>query len=262
MIRALYTAATGMAAQQTNMDVTANNLANVNTTGFKKSRADFQDLLYQTLRVAGSTQAQGVTLPTGVQVGLGTRLAAVQKIFTQGDLQQTGNDLDMVIEGDGFFQVAMPSGETAYTRDGSFKRDGNGRIVTSDGYALNPEISLPADLTRISIGKDGTVAVTTAGQAEPQNLGQIELVKFLNPGGLDNVGGNLFKKSLASGEPVPGTPGADGIGTIGSGFVEMSNVKVIEEMVNLIVAQRAYEVNSKSIQTADEMLSIANNLRR
>lgn len=262
MIRALYTAATGMAAQQTNMDITANNLANVNTTGFKKSRADFQDLLYQTLRIAGSTQAQGVTLPTGVQVGLGTRLAAVQKIFTQGDYQQTGNDLDMVIEGDGFFQVTLPSGEVAYTRDGSFKRDGTGRMVTSDGYPLSPEITLPADLTHISVGKDGTVSVTTAGQAEPQDLGQIELVKFLNPGGMESIGGNLYKKTSASGEPVPGTPGSDGMGTLGQGFVEMSNVKVIEEMVNLITAQRAYEVNSKSIQTADEMLSIANNLRR
>lgn len=262
MIRALYTAATGMEAQQINMDVTANNLANVNTTGYKKSRADFQDLLYQTIRVAGSQAAEGATVPTGIQVGLGTRLAATQKIFTQGDFQQTGNDLDMVIEGDGFFQVSLPSGETAYTRDGSFKKDGTGRIVTSDGYALAPEMSVPSDATKIAIGKDGSVSVTTAGSTEPQILGTIELAKFLNPAGLDNVGGNLFKKTVSSGEPVLGTPGSNGLGTIGQGFVEMSNVKVVEEMVNLIVAQRAYEVNSKSIQTADEMLQIANNLRR
>ena len=262
MIRSLYTAATGMEAQQLNMDVTANNLANVNTTGFKKSRADFQDLLYQTIRVAGSTQAQGVQLPTGVQVGLGTRLAAVQKIFTQGDFQITGNELDLVIEGAGFFQVMLPSGELAYTRDGSLKKDGQGRIVTSDGYAVQPEITIPAGAKSIAVGKDGTMSVTIEGQAEPQELGQIQLVSFLNAGGLESLGGNLFKGTVASGDPVTGTPGQDGLGMLGQGTVEMSNVKVVEEMINLIIAQRAYEVNSKSIQAADEMLSIANNIRR
>lgn len=262
MIRSLYTAATGMEAQQLNMDVIANNLANVNTSGFKKSRVDFQDLLYQTLRTAGSTQAQGMQVPTGIQVGLGTRAAAIQKIFTPGDYQQTGNDLDLIIEGDGFFQVMLPSGELAYTRDGSFKIDGEGRVVTSDGYPVQPEITIPAETKDIAIGADGTISVTAAGQNEPQELGQIQIVKFLNPAGLISEGRNLLVTSAASGEPITGTPGTDGLGTIAQGFVEMSNVKVVEEMVNMIVAQRAYEVNSKSIQSSDEMLSIANSLRR
>jgi len=262
MIRSLYTAATGMEAQQVNLDVTANNLANVNTTGFKKSRADFQDLLYQTLRAAGSTQAQGVQVPTGIQVGLGTRLAAVQKVFTQGDFQVTGRDLDLVIEGDGFFQIALPSGETAYTRDGTFRIDGQGRIVTSDGYTLQPELTVPAESKGISVGEDGTVTVTVAGQSEPQQIGQIQIVKFLNPAGLSSIGRNALLATAASGEPVTGTPGQDGLGTIRSGVLEMSNVSVVDEMVRMIVAQRAYEVNSKSIQTSDEMLNIANNLRR
>lgn len=262
MIRSLYTAATGMEAQQLNMDVIANNLANVNTSGFKKSRVDFQDLLYQTLRTAGSTQAQGMQVPTGIQVGLGTRAAAIQKIFTPGDYQQTGNDLDLIIEGDGFFQVMLPSGELAYTRDGSFKIDGEGRVVTSDGYPVQPEITIPAETKDIAIGADGTISVTAAGQNEPQELGEIQIVKFLNPAGLISEGRNLLVTSAASGEPITGTPGTDGLGTIAQGFVEMSNVKVVEEMVNMIVAQRAYEVNSKSIQSSDEMLSIANSLRR
>lgn len=262
MIRSLYTAATGMEAQQLNMDVTANNLANVNTTGFKKSRVDFQDLLYQTLRTAGATQAQGMQVPTGIQVGLGTRAAGTQKIFTPGDYQQTGNDLDLIIEGDGFFQVMLPSGDLAFTRDGAFKVDGQGRVVTSDGYPLQPEITLPPETKAVSIGSDGTVSVTLAGQTDPQELGQIQIVKFLNAAGLVSEGRNLLTKSAASGEPITGIPGQDGLGTVAQGFVEMSNVKVVEEMVNMIVAQRAYEVNSKSIQTADEMLSIANNLRR
>ena len=262
MIRSLYTAATGMAAQQVNMDVTANNLANVNTTGFKKSRADFQDLLYQTIRTPGATQAQGVQVPTGVQIGLGTRLAATQKIFTPGDVQATGNKLDVMVEGDGFFEVRLPSGESAYTRDGSFKRDSQGRVVTSDGYPVQPDITIPAEAKEITIGEDGTVSVTIAGQSAPQDCGQIQLVKFLNPAGLQSQGRNLYAKSDASGEAIAGTPGQDGLGTLAQGFVEMSNVKVVDEMVSMIVAQRAYEVNSKSIQTADEMLNIANNLRR
>ncbi len=262
MIRSLYSAATGMEAQQINMDITANNLANVNTTGFKKSRADFQDLLYQTIRVAGSTQAQGIQVPTGIQIGLGTRLAAVQKIFTQGDFHTTGNPLDLVIEGDGFFQVRLPSGELAYTRDGSLKKDSEGSLVTSDGYLVQPEISIPAEARQISIGKDGTVSALLAGQSAPEELGQLQLVKFLNPAGLENLGGNLFVQTAASGDPETGTPGEIGLGMLSSGSVEMSNVKVVEEMINLIIAQRAYEVNSKSIQTADEMLGIANNIRR
>lgn len=262
MIRSLYTAATGMQAQQLNMDVIANNLANVNTTGFKKSRADFQELLYQTVRAAGATQAQGMQVPTGIQVGLGTRAAGTQRLFGQGDFQQTGNNLDMVIEGDGFFQVMLPSGETGYTRDGSFKKDGQGKLVTSDGYPMQPEITIPAEAQEISIGVDGTVTAKVAGQTEAQQIGQIQIAKFLNPAGLSSMGSNVYAVTGASGEPVSGTPGQDSLGSIRQGFVEMSNVKVVEEMVNMIVAQRAYEVNSKSIQTSDEMLNIANNLRR
>ncbi|MGI6296761.1 MAG: flagellar basal-body rod protein FlgG [Armatimonadota bacterium] len=262
MIRSLYTAATGMEAQQLNLDVTANNLANVGTAGFKKSRLDFQDLLYQTIRSAGADQAQGMQVPTGIQVGLGTRPGATQKIFTPGDMQQTGNPLDAAIEGSGFFQVMLPSGDLAYTRDGSFKIDGTGKIVTSDGYPVQPEISVPDQVKDIQIGEDGTVSVTLSGQTDPQELGQLQLVNFLNPAGLSSMGRNLYSPTRASGEPITGTPGQDGLGTLASGYLEMSNVKVVEEMVNLIVAQRAYEVNSKSIQSADEMLNIANNLRR
>jgi flagellar basal-body rod protein FlgG len=261
MIRSLHTAATGMEAQQLNMDVIANNLANVNTRGFKKSRVDFQDLLYQTLRAAGSSQAQGVMVPTGIQVGLGTGGAATQKIFTQGDFQQTGNELDLTIEGQGFFEVALPSGESAYTRDGSFKTDSQGKIVTSDGYAVQPEMTIPQGTKEIQVGEDGTVSIIGADGTK-QDLGQLQVVNFINAGGLESVGSNCFKKTDASGEAVPGTPGQDGLGTLKSGFVEMANVQVVEEMVAMILAQRAYEVNSKSIQTADEMLNIANNLRR
>ncbi len=262
MIRSLWTAATGMTAQQLNLDVIANNLANVNTTGFKRSRVDFQDMLYQTIRSAGSTEAQGVQVPTGIQVGLGTKPAAIQKIFSQGDFQQTGNPLDVVIEGDGFFQVSMPNGNIGYTRDGCFKMDSQGRIVTSDGYPLQPEITIPAEATNVSIGSDGTVTVNLPGQTQPQEIGQIQLVKFINPGGLSSIGKNLFIPTASSGDPTSGSPGLNGFGTLAAGFIEMSNVNVVEEMVNMIVAQRAYEVNSKSIQAADEMLNMANNMRR
>jgi len=262
MIRSLYTAATGMEAQQLNLDVTANNLANVNTTGFKKSRIDFQDLLYQTIRTAGGTQAQGVQVPTGVQVGLGTRVGATQKIFTTGDMVATGNSLDLAVEGDGFFQIRLPSGDVAYTRDGSFKKDSEGKLVTSDGYALEPAITIPSGAQDITVGEDGSVTASVQGQTEPQPCGNIELVNFLNPAGLLSQGRNLFTATKASGDAITGTPGQDGLGKLSSGYVEMANVKVVEEMVNLITAQRAYEVNSKSIQTADEMLNIANNLRR
>jgi len=249
-----------MEAQQLNIDVISNNLANVNTVGFKKSRVDFQDLLYQTLRMPGTTESEGSQVPTGIQVGLGTRPASVQKIFSQGDFQQTQNPIDLVIEGDGFFQVLMPSGSTAYTRDGALKIDAQGRLVTSDGLPLEPEISIPADATSISVGSDGTVSVTIPGQTEPQAVGQIQIAKFPNPAGLEAIGRNLLIPSAASGDAVADVPGLNGLGTIGSGFIEMSNVKVVEEMVNMIVAQRAYEINAKAIQTADEMLSIANNL--
>ncbi|HAI85818.1 MAG TPA: flagellar basal-body rod protein FlgG [Firmicutes bacterium] len=262
MMRALWSAATGMLAKQLDMDVIANNLANLNSAGFKKSRVDFQDLMYQTIRSAGSTVAQGSRVPTGIQVGLGTRAAAIQKVFSQGDFIQTENPLDLVIEGDGFFQVLLPDGSTAYTRTGAFKVDSEGRVVTSDGFVMEPELIVPATAIDISIGTDGTVTVQTAGENTPTELGQIQLARFLNPGGLTSIGRNLYKPTAASGDPAVGTPGLEGIGTIAQKFLEMSNVKVVEEMVNMIIAQRAYEVNSKAIQTSDEMLAVANNLRR
>jgi len=262
MMRGLWTAASGMEAQQLNMDVVANNLANVNTTGFKRSRVDFQDLVYQTIRPAGTTVAEGAEVPAGIQVGLGSHPAAVQKVFSQGDFQQTQNPLDVAIEGDGFLQVLRPDGTIAYTRDGTLKLDSQGRLVNSDGFALEPEITIPAEATQVAIGADGTVSVSLPGQTQPQQLGQIQLAKFLNPAGLNALGKNLFAPTGASGEAITGTPGRDGFGTLGQGMVEMSNVRIVDEMVNMIVAQRAYEVNSKSIQTADDMLAIANNLRR
>ncbi|MFB3819150.1 MAG: flagellar basal-body rod protein FlgG [Candidatus Methylomirabilales bacterium] len=262
MIRALFTAATGMAAQQLNIDTTSNNLANVNTAGFKRSRVDFQDLLYQTPRVPGATTAQGAEAPTGIQVGSGVRPVSTQRIFSQGDFQQTGNPLDLVIEGDGFFQVIRPDGSTAYTRAGSFRSDANGRLVNPDGFALQPEISIPAEAQSISIGTDGAVAVTLAGNAAPQQVGTIELARFANPAGLQAIGRNLYLPTPASGTATTGAPGSQGFGTLSQGFIEMSNVKVVEEMVNLIIGQRAYEAGSKAVQSADEMLQLANNLRR
>ncbi|NLY90318.1 MAG: flagellar basal-body rod protein FlgG [Firmicutes bacterium] len=262
MIRALWTASSGMNAQQTNIDIISNNLANVNTVGFKKSRAQFQDLLYQTIRAAGTTTAQGNMNPSGLQIGHGVRMISSSKSYGQGDVIQTGNALDLMIEGDGFFQVMLPDGNIGYTRDGNFKVDGEGRIVNNDGYVLQPEIWVPENATEIIIGTDGTVSVRIAGEQDPQEIGMIELVRFLNPEGLVNIGRNIVLPSNASGEPQYGTAGLDGFGNITQGFLEMSNVKVVEEMVNLIVAQRAYEVNSKAIQAADEMLQTANNLRR
>ena len=262
MMRSLWAAATGMAAQQTNIDVIANNLANVNTVGFKASRVDFQDLVYQTYSEPGAATTEGTQMPTGVQVGLGTRLAAVQRIYSPGNLRQTGNSLDLAIEGDGFFQIMMPDGRTAYTRDGALKLDGQGRLVNSDGQPLDPEITIPSDATHVNIGSDGTVSVSVAGQNEAEQIGQITLTKFLNPAGLSSIGRNLLLPTAASGEPVTGAPGSEGMGTLGQGFIELSNVSIIEEMVNMIVAQRAYEVNSKCIQVADEMLSMANTLHR
>jgi len=262
MIRALFTAATGMQAQQLNLDTISNNLANVNTTGFKKNRVDFQDLLYQTLRPAGTRVGAGAEVPTGIQVGHGTRPVATQKLWSQGNFQQTENPLDLVIEGDGFFQVTRPDGSIAYTRAGAFKRDSQGQIVNSDGYILQPALRIPDDTIAISVGADGTVSVTTAGQATPQQLGQIELARFVNPAGLDAIGKNLFLPTAASGQPQTGTPGERGFGALNQGFLEMSNVSVVEEMVQMIAAQRAFEVNSKAIKTADEMLAISNGMPR
>ena len=261
-MRALATAATGMKAMQTDVDVIANNLANVNTAGFKSARVDFQDLVYQTIIEPGAAATESTQVPTGVQVGLGARYAAIQRLFSPGALRQSGNSLDLAIEGDGFFQVLLPDGRTAYTRDGAFKLDGQGRIVNSDGHPLQPEQAIPADATHISVGSDGTLSVTVAGETEAQQLGQITLAKFLNPAGLMSMGRNLLMPTAASGEAITAAGGSEGIGTIGQGLLEMSNVNIIEEMVSMIVAQRAYEVNSKSIQVADEMLAMANNLHR
>jgi flagellar basal-body rod protein FlgG len=262
MMRSLWTAGSGMLAQQLNIDNIANNLANVNTTGYKKSRVDFQDLLYQTIRAAGTPVIQGAQVPTGIQIGHGVRPVSTQKIFTQGEFKPTDGPLDINIEGEGFFQVLMPDSSIAYTRDGSFKRDGEGRVVTSDGFPIAPELTLPEDATDISISTDGNISIRVKGQDNPQSIGQIELVRFVNPAGLKSVGRNLYKNTAASGEAIFGTPGLDGFGTLAHGYLEMSNVQVVEEMVSMIVAQRAYEVNSKAIQAADEMLQTANNLRR
>ncbi len=262
MIRALWSAASGMLAQQLNIDTVSNNLANVNTTGFKRTRVDFQDLLYQTIKPAGASVSAGAEVPTGLQVGHGSRPVATQKIFSQGDFQETENPLDIVIEGDGFFQLIQPDGTTAYTRAGAFKMNGNGQIVNSDGLTLQPEITIPQGTTNISIGTDGTVSVLIAGQTNTQQIGTIELSRFVNPAGLNSIGRNLYLPTASSGDAVTSKPGTQGLGTLAQGFLEMSNVKVVEEMVNLIVSQRAYEINSKAIQTADEMLGIANNLKR
>ncbi len=262
MMRSLWTAASGMVAQQANIDVISNNLANVNTTGFKKNRTDFQDLMYQTLRQAGTNTGADNELPTGVQIGHGVRQVATQKIYTQGSFQSTGNDYDMVIEGDGFFQIAMPDGTIAYTRDGSFKTDGDGRMVTSEGYLLEPQITIPDGALELSVSAEGIVSVKMPDQEEPEEIGQIELARFINPAGLESIGRNLLKETGASGAPVVNNPGTDGAGTLVQKYLEMSNVQVVEEMVNMIVAQRAYEVNSKAITTSDDMLGIANGLKR
>lgn len=262
MIRALWTAASGMQAQQLNIDVVAHNLANVNTAGFKKSRADFEDLIYQTIKSPGAPSTTTTQIPTGIQVGLGAKPASVTKIFTEGNINQTGNELDIAIEGRGFFQIQQPDGTTAYSRAGTFKKDSQGRVVTSDGYPMLPEIVIPSNATRITVGNDGTVSVMQPGQNAPTTVGNMVLATFSNPSGLSSIGKNLYVESDASGTPTTGTPGQDGIGNVSQGYLEMSNVSVMEEMVNMIIGQRAYEVNSKAVQTADEMLQLANNLRR
>jgi flagellar basal-body rod protein FlgG len=251
-----------MQAQTLNIDVIANNLANVSTSGFKKGRAEFQDLLYETLRAPGVLSAASAQVPAGIQVGHGTRPSAVNKLFAQGSLQQTRNQLDVAIEGSGFFQILQPEGDIAYTRDGSFKLDRDGRMVTADGYALEPEIVIPNDTIEVSIEIDGTVSVLRAGQSQPDEIGTIELARFINPAGLHAIGRNMVLETSASGDAIVGTAGEDGFGTIAQGYLESSNVSVVEEMVNMIVAQRAYETNSKVIQTSDEMLQMANNVRR
>jgi flagellar basal-body rod protein FlgG len=262
MIRSLWTSATGMQAQAINLDVISNNLANVNTSGFKKSRAEFQDLLYETIKPAGTSSSQDTEVPAGIQLGHGTRPSTVLKIFTQGNMENTQNELDLAIEGDGFFQITLPSGDTGFTRDGSFKLDSDGRIVNSDGFILEPEIAIPSDSLSISVGMDGTVSVLQAGESTPSEIGTIELARFVNPAGLISMGKNLFMTSEASGDEITGTAGQDGLGGLAQGFLEMSNVSVVDEMVNMITAQRAYESNSKAIQAADDMLQLANNIKR
>ena len=262
MMRALWTAGSGMLAQQLNIDTISNNLANVNTSGFKKSRAEFEDLLYQTLREPGSYTHQEVQLPTGLQEGHGDRPVATTKIFTQGDFQQTENPLDLVIEGNGFFQIQMPDGTINYTRNGAFKLDSDGNVVTGEGYYLEPRITIPQNVESISVSSDGIVSVQVPGEIQPQQIGQLQIATFINPAGLSNKGQSLYTQTAASGEPVVSNPGADGSGQVLGGFLEMSNVKVVEEMVNMIVAQRAYDINSKAVQASDEMLQTANNLKR
>ena len=260
MLRALYSAAAGMQSQQLNLDVISNNLANVNTTGFKKSRIEFEDLLYQTTKAAGSDSGSGNQVPTGVQIGHGSQVVATSRLFTTGELTQTGGQLDVAINGDGFFEVQMPDGTDAFTRAGSLKTDSSGRITTSDGLPiLSGFQAVPAGTTNVTISPTGSVTYTTPSGA---TTSQIQLTRFINPGGLESVGHNLYKETLASGSPQVGNPGQNGFGEMVQGSLEMSNVSVVDEMVNLIMAQRAYEVNSKAVQAADEMLQQGNNLKR
>lgn len=248
-----------MVSQQTNLDVISNNLANVNTSGFKKSKIEFQDLIYQNSKLAGSEVGGGNQVPTGIQIGHGSRVMATSKIFTTGDVSHTGSQLDVAIDGAGFFEVVMPDGSQAFTRDGAFKMDNTGRLVTSDGLALQGGITIPPGTTEITIAPTGEVSARTPGGLQTFNM---NLVRFANPSGLESIGRNLYKETPASGAAQQGQPGTDGFGTLAQNYLEMSNVKVVEEMVNMIVAQRAYEVNSKAVQTADDMLQISNNLKR
>ena len=254
MMRSLWIAKTGMEAQQTQLTTISNNLANVSTNGYKKSHAVFEDLMYQNLRQVGANSTEQATLPTGLQVGLGTRAVATSRSFTQGNLQQSDNPMDLAVSGNGFFQVAMPDGTTAYTRDGSFQVSATGQLVTNNGYALQPGITVPANATSVTVGADGTVSASVPGQALPQALGQVTLAGFVNPAGLEPRGQNLFAETAASGAPAVDAPGANGLGSLRQGFVETSNVNVVEELVAMIQTQRAYELNSKAIQTSDQML--------
>ena len=260
MIRSLWTGTTGMHSQQLNIDVISNNLANVSTSGFKKSRADFQDLLYQTIKVPGSQSSTDTESPTGILVGLGVKPAAVSKVFTQGDLIQTENELDVAIEGQGFLQIEMPNGNTGYTRSGALKRDSNGRLTNSDGYPLLPAITIPDGSRQITIGESGIVSAIVGADTVSTEVGTIELASFTNNGGLSAIGKNLFVETAASGAAQTGTPGTDGYGTLLQTFLEGSNVNIVEELASMITTQRAFEINSKTIQTSDEMMQTTNNL--
>jgi flagellar basal-body rod protein FlgG len=254
MIRSLWIAKTGMDAQQTQLDVISNNLANVGTNGYKRQVAEFEDLLYQNLRQAGANSSQQTQLPTGLQLGTGVHLVATPRIFTQGNLQQTGNQFDMAINGNGFFQVQMPDGTTAYTRDGTFHIDAAGQLVNNSGFPLTPAVTIPPNAQSVTIGADGTVSVTVPGQVAAQNVGTVQLAGFINPAGLESKGQNLFAETAASGTPSANTAGTNGLGTLQQGYVETSNVNVVEELVSMIQTQRAYELNSKAISTSDQML--------
>lgn len=254
MIRSLWTARTGLDAQQTQLDVISNNLANVSTNGHKRQRAVFEDLLYQTIRQPGAQSTQQTQISSGLQIGTGVRVVATERVFTQGNLQQTGNSLDLAIQGNGFFQVQMPDGTIAYTRDGAFQLDNQGNVVTASGYPLADAINIPADARSITIGKDGTVSVLVAGDVNPVQVGAIQLATFVNPGGLQSAGENLFYATASSGVANLNVPGTNGAGVLNQGYVETSNVNVAEELVSMIITQRAYELNSRAIQTSDQML--------
>ena len=262
MLRAFSTAATGMTAQQTIVDVIANNLANINTVGFKRSQVDFQDLMYVRLQEPGREIAAGVTAPSGLEIGSGVKTASTIKVYTQGEMENTGRNLDVSIEGNGFFQVTLPNGSTRYTRDGALKMSADGTLVATGGYAIEPSITIPSDWKAIGIASDGTVTVFTGADSTGTSVGQLSLVRFANPAGLSAEGGNLLAETAASGSPTSGTPGDAGMGTLQQGFLERSNVQMVTELVNLITAQRAYEINSRAIKVGDEMLVAANQLIR
>lgn len=264
MLRSLWTAASGMNAMQFKVDTIANNLSNVNTTGYKKSRADFEDLLYQTMKMAGTPATEDTVVPTGIQVGLGVKTAATQKMFEQGSPQATYNKLDLALDGEGFFKLLMPDGSTSYTRDGSFKIDSNGQVVNSNGYKLIPEVIFPEgfEFTKITITPEGLVEVGVAGSNDPIEVETLTISRFINPAGLSSVGGNLYIETIASGPEILGQAGVEGQARILQGFLEMSNVKVVDEMVDMIVAQRAYELNSKAVTTSDNLLATVVNLKR
>ncbi len=262
MLRALYTSATGMKAQELLIDNTANNLANVNTTGFRRSHMDFADLIYNTVQTPGAAVSQDTVAPTGLQIGNGVRVVSTTKHFTQGTLEQTGNPLDLAIEGDGFFEVLTPGQEQRYTRAGAFRMDASGRLATPDGYLLNPPVSIPQGTQNLSVGADGSISGVLPGQTAQTQITQIQLTIFPNPAGLSSEGANLFRETDASGAGTPGTPGAQGYGTTRGGFLENSNVEVVTELISLIAAQRAYEINSRAIQAGDEMLSTATDIVR